>query len=179
MYYDWIITNTLNMKEIKQIIGFEEYLITTNGEVINKNNKILKPQNNGKGYLFIRLRNKSKFYIHRLVAINFIPNPNNLPQVNHIDGNKVNNTLSNLEWCNNSLNQIHARKLGLNKGRKYLRKLNKEDINEIYNAYVNKGITRKELAEKFKVSKQMISDIKTKNKKLHKKYCLIQLVDFQ
>ena len=53
--------------------------------------------------------------VHRLVAKTFIINPNNLPQVNHIDGNKLNNAISNLEWCDNSYNQKHAYKLGLQK----------------------------------------------------------------
>jgi len=57
--------------------------------------------------------------IHRLVAKAFIPNPNNFPQVNHIDGNKKNNCVSNLEWCDNSYNQIHASALKLNDHTKY------------------------------------------------------------
>jgi len=68
------------------------------------------------GYLMIRFSYPiketgvvSRFNVamHRAVAMAFIPNPNNHPQVNHIDGEKTNNTVSNLEWCNNSRNQIH------------------------------------------------------------------------
>lgn len=70
-------------------------------------------------YYFINLAKNNKyqtFRIHRLLAIHFIPNPNKYPIVNHKDGNKLNNSLSNLEWCNNSHNIKHAYSLKLNKG---------------------------------------------------------------
>ena len=53
--------------------------------------------------------------VHRLVAEAFIPNPNNYPQINHKNGIKNDNRLSNIEWCNNSMNQIHAYANGLNR----------------------------------------------------------------
>lgn len=65
------------------------------------------------GYIAVDLFKKSRaerFLVHRLVAKIFIPNPNNLPQVNHIDGNKQNNNINNLEWCSNSQNMKHAYK---------------------------------------------------------------------
>ena len=67
--------------------------------------------NNSKGYwrVSIQINNEQHaFSVHRLVAKAFIPNPNNLPQVNHIDGNKNNNNVSNLEWCDNDYNMQHA-----------------------------------------------------------------------
>mgnify|MGYP004528481081 FL=1 len=69
--------------------------------------KLLKPRTAGRGYFCYQLRNDNGIkneYIHRLVATTFIPNPNNLPQVDHIDGNKANNHVSNLRWVSNYTN---------------------------------------------------------------------------
>lgn len=85
-------------------------LKTPTSEYFTKERK-LKPYNNGYGYLLVDLRKEGKRYmrlVHRLVAETFLPNPNNLPQVNHIDGNKSNNDITNLEWCSCSENQYHA-----------------------------------------------------------------------
>lgn len=68
------------------------------------------------GYVWVALckNGKSKTHsVHRLVALTFIENPNKLPAVNHIDGNKENNSVENLEWCTNHENQMHASKNGL------------------------------------------------------------------
>lgn len=64
------------------------------------------------GYKMIRTQNKD-WYLHRLLAEHFIPNPENKPQVNHIDGNKLNNSLDNLEWVTQSENMRHAFDTGL------------------------------------------------------------------
>ena len=61
------------------------------------------------------MQKKVNKYVHRLVAEAFIININDYPQVNHIDCNKINNRINNLEWCTNSENHIHATKNGLNK----------------------------------------------------------------
>lgn len=83
--------------------------------------KVLTPFYTKWGYKRIGLsqNGKVKFYtIHKLVAETFIPNPENLPCVNHKDGNKENNNVNNLEWCTYQDNNRHARKTGLNKGNK-------------------------------------------------------------
>lgn len=73
--------------------------------------KPLKVENMGDGYCRIVLMkdaSKKRFMCHRLVAMTFIPNPDNLPYVNHKDGNRSNNCVDNLEWCNQSQNERHA-----------------------------------------------------------------------
>lgn len=91
------------------------YLIDENGNVYSRRtNKIMKPYNNraGKGYLYVCLYNGSKkqgnYAIHRLVAMTFIPNPQNKTHVNHIDGNTLNNNVNNLEWVTPLENVEHA-----------------------------------------------------------------------
>lgn len=103
---------------MKPIKDFEDYLINTKGEIYSiKSNKILKwKYNKANGYYSIILSKQGKtktFYIHRLVAQTFLDNPYNLPQVNHKDGNKQNNSVENLEWCNQSHNMCHAFDNGL------------------------------------------------------------------
>lgn len=103
------------MKEKYILIDFNSiYAVSNYGNVMNvKNGKLLKLQVNKKGYVDIQLTNgrdnKKLFRVHRLVARYFIDNPNNYPYVNHIDGNKENNQVDNLEWCTPKQNDAHAR----------------------------------------------------------------------
>lgn len=86
-----------------------------------KRGRILKPFYSGKKYQTVRLCWDGKHpcaRIHRLVAFAFVKNLQSKPHVNHIDGNKQNNKASNLEWCTNQENQIHAIKNGLSKIKK-------------------------------------------------------------
>lgn len=92
----------------KQIEGKPNYEVSDDGQVRNKKTgRILKPSTRKDGYCQVMLGRKTvPLYIHRLVAIAFIPNPENLPQVDHIDGVKSNNMVSNLRWSNASLNAL-------------------------------------------------------------------------
>lgn len=88
------------------------YKIDENGNVYSLfSNKCLKQSKRANGYMGVSLRIKNRqvcFYIHRLVAIAFIDNPDNLETVNHINGDKTNNCKDNLEWCSYSDNEKHA-----------------------------------------------------------------------
>ena len=91
------------MKDIKNYEGL--YAVTSCGKVWSyQSKKFLKPMVNGKGYLYVNLHKdneKKNYLIHRLVAMAYIPNTENLPQVDHIDGNKMHNYLNNLQWITN------------------------------------------------------------------------------
>lgn len=98
----------MNLTEFEDLKNFEElYRINRRGEIWScHSNKIMSPTNE-KGYLRISLtkNGERKLYrIHRLLAIQYIPNPDNLPEIDHIDRNKLNNDLSNLRWCSRFVN---------------------------------------------------------------------------
>lgn len=87
------------------------YLVSDTGLVKGLDGRILKQATDTNGYKFVTLNNNYKQFhlsIHRAVALAFIPNPLNLPCVNHIDEDKSNNNLSNLEWCTHKQNSDHS-----------------------------------------------------------------------
>ena len=96
-------------KKIKDYEGL--YWISNLGRVKNRHGRVLKPEIR-QGYYSIDLmknHKRKKYRIHRLVAEAFIENPDNLPQVNHKDENKLNNEADNLEWCDNTYNTHYSR----------------------------------------------------------------------
>lgn len=165
----------------KCITEFPEYSVDIYGNVYGKNGYQMTPEYTDTGYAVIRFC-YDKMYkkrIHRLVADAFIPNPLNLPEINHIDGNKTNNNVSNLEWCTRKYNMQHAstvlhkmnwsenRKLN-SFGKKTARKLSNDDIinikaeiSDIIHLKGKWGFGKKvnQIADKYKVHAESIRNI--------------------
>lgn len=155
----------------KSIKNFEgKYDVTSDGKVIslNYNNtgkeKELKGRTNPKGYLNLILFKENKPYyhqIHRLVAIAFVPNPQNKPCVNHINGIKTDNRIENLEWTTHSENHKHAYRIGLksNQGEKNNSSKLKEEQIPIIRNLRKTGLTYKEIANIIGVSIHAVADV--------------------
>jgi hypothetical protein len=141
-----------------------KYEVTSSGKVFSNvgKRKELKGKVSKSGYRMMVLTvNGKKIYpnLHRLVAESFIPNPKNYPEVNHKDGNKLNNNVNNLEWCTPSQNQIHSRDNDLQNT-----KINMEIANEIRELYSTGSYTYRSLAKKYDIGKTEIGYI-IKNKR--------------
>ena len=161
------------MREVfEDLIGYEDsYQISDKGRIFTKRrldgNRIiygreLHPLITQDGYLKVGLTKNGetkKFYLHRLVAQHFIENSQSLPQVNHKDGNKFNNDVSNLEWCTKEQNQEHAVRNALMQhgAARPSAKLTEKDVLEIYQL---KGVlSAREIGERYGVSKNTINVI--------------------
>lgn len=115
------------------------------------------------GYVSVRLRKEGKtkaFTIHRLVAIAFIPNPNNYPSINHIDENKLNNNVQNLEWCTVRYNNLYNnRQKKINKKLQLTNKNSKAVLQYTLNGKLLKEfISIKDAARKTGINRKSISD---------------------
>ena len=140
-----------------------KYSISNSGKVRNdKNGKILKT-NFYEGYERVDLTHddvQKQFFIHRLVAMAFIPNPENKPEVNHKDGDKSNNYDWNLEWSTRSENMIHAYDTGLmDKMNKTYVRLTKQQIIEICKLLEENQLSLVQIAEKVGTNRTAVADI--------------------
>lgn len=149
----------------------ERYIVTRRGEVYRYHSwhrkwERQKPRVHSNGYIR-GLIDRKDVYIHRLVATCFIPNPDNLPEVNHKDGDKTNNTVENLEWCTRSQNNRHAFQTGLRDyaelkriarmPRVATRRYSADQIREMRE--MRKTHSEKEVAEKFGCSRRAVWSI--------------------
>ena len=167
-------TNLNTKEEWKQIKEFPDYEVSTFGRV-RKGDLILKTSLTTNGYPRVHLRKDKKDHtlmVHRFVAKAFIPNPNNYPVVNHIDGNKTNNNVKNLEWCTSLMNLHHAYKTGLMRDPNVLTPEQAKELKMMY----KRGATRKELEKKFKISKGSVGNYL---KGIYKKQPVSQLIQYQ
>jgi|APGre2960657404_1045060.scaffolds.fasta_scaffold17497_3 hypothetical protein len=147
-----------------------EYFVTEEGNVF-RNEKQLKPSKDNGGYLGVQVCKNGvvkRFLIHRMVGECYLDNVNNLPEINHEDGNKSNNRYCNLKWTTSSDNKKHAYNNGLMtapKGEKSkVSKLKNEDVIYIREKYKprDKQYNKEKLSTMFNVSQRTINDIISK-----------------
>lgn len=150
------ISNKGRVKSVNRIF------IKKNNARITVKGKVIKSYDLGRGYsgFSIQVNGHVKyFYVHRVVAIAFIPNPENKPFVNHINGIKKDNTVENLEWCTRQENVDHAIKNNLySRGEKFVKsKLKDKDVLDILSM---KGVLlAKDIAKKYGVATSRIYNI--------------------
>ena len=161
------------MKELwKTIKGYPNYKISNLGRIkrvphkYRKTELILKYDISKGGYYRVPLSKEGKYkkyLVSRLVAMHFISNPKNLPEVNHKDGDKANNKKSNLEWSTQSYNMQHAFKTGLKTMTKgedcSWSKLKEKDVHKIRTSFYLGWANMRELAEQFKLNKTTVWEI--------------------
>lgn len=147
----------------RPVQGYEgRYEVSLDGQVRKTDGTILGQWSKG-GYKFVRLSNpRALKRVHRMVAEAFIPNPENLPFVNHINHDSASNHYTNLEWCTQEHNLAHARAAGRMPDnywcgrRSPTAKLSDQEVREIRNLYTEGNWSQKRLGEKYGVTKSVI-----------------------
>lgn len=162
------------IESFRDIIGYEShYEISNLGRVRNKRTGRFIVTKQGKlGYPKVNLWKSNKYktiLIHRLIGIHFIPNPLNYKEINHIDGNRTNNSIENLEWVSRKQNCIHAVETGLvplGQARRNSKLTNAQAM-EIYKLSHSGTMKRQEIANMFQISTTQVSQIKNKREWRH------------
>lgn len=153
---------------------FDKYEISESGVVRNaKSGREIKQFHGKDGYMRLQIAGKTRT-VHRLVALTFIPADIGKDFINHIDGNKQNNHVSNLEWCTRSENMKHAYRYGLkdsNGEQNGRSKLTEADVDFVRTHYIcrDKNFGTTALAKKFGVSRQTISAVVSGQNWIHPK----------
>lgn len=159
----------------KTIQSHPKYEINKLGVIRDKLKFKIKSQYVGStGYYMVSFstKNKSKpFRVHRLLAMCFVPNPHNKPHINHIDGNKLNNSIDNLEWVTHKENMRHAFRTGLanNSGVKNgMSKLSEEQVVRIKFLLSEGKLSQQKIAEQIGgISRSAVMNIKNRNQWRH------------
>ena len=143
---------------------YNGYKISNYGKVINKHGKVLSTKADKHGYICTSITDyggKRIKGMHRIVATVFIPNPKNLPEVNHLDGVKANNRIDNLEWITKEGNQKHEARVLQQRGgeNNYQSILTEEDVLAIYDLCKNSNMKYKDIAKNYGVIPQEINRI--------------------
>lgn len=157
---------SLSGERWRRIRGYRDYLVSSLGRVLSlkyDKKRILLPGTEGGGYrnvVLCKYGTRATFLVHRLVAIAFIANNKNLPQVNHKDGNKSNNAIDNLEWVTALQNTQHAIAIGIHApiGESHgMAKLSEKDVRAIRVKYATKKYTQQKLSVMYGVKVPAIS----------------------
>jgi len=164
----------------KTIPGYSRYKASSDGEIYTPNWKggktgsIMKPALDGNGYFRTMLvddegRNRT-IKVHRIIAQTFIENPEELKEVNHLNGNKADNRLCNLEWVSHQQNIRHSFDNGLQNNRgenNPISKLTEQDVLEIRSKFKPRLYGRKKLAEEYQVKASTIKDVVLRKSWMH------------
>lgn len=163
LFKENIVSHGDNPKDIVESIE-KGYFVSPKGNIYNRHGNLIKGAIDHCGYKHVILNRKNK-RVHRLVAETFIPNPDNKPCVNHIDGNKLNNAVDNLEWCTHSENTKHAYDNGLEEKqcgeKRHAHKLDWDKVKYIRQVYIkrSKTFSAAALAKKFGVDRSTITAV--------------------